>query len=80
MAHLSRAAYSLMVSLLPAVATVIGIVVLTQLPTAAELVGVALVAGGVAVHRDVDEDATALQTPPPKEYGRAIPGKWRERA
>jgi inner membrane transporter RhtA len=80
MAKLSRAAYSLMVSLLPAVATVIGIVVLTQLPTAAELVGVALVAGGVAVHRDVDEDATALQTPARKEYGRAIPGKWRERA
>ena len=69
-----------MVSLLPAVATVIGIVVLTQLPTAAELVGVALVAGGVAVHRDVDEDAIALQTHPRKEYGRAIPGKWRERA
>ncbi len=80
MAQLSRAAYSLMVALLPAVATVIGIVVLTQLPTAAELVGVALVAGGVAVHRDVDEDAIALQTHLRKEYGRAIPGKWRERA
>jgi inner membrane transporter RhtA len=80
MANLSRAAYSLMVSLLPAIATVIGIVVLTQLPTTAELAGVALVAGGVAVHRDVDEDATALQSCHRKEYGRAIPGKWRERA
>ena len=80
MANLSRAAYSLMVSLLPAIATVIGIVVLTQFPTTAELAGVALVAGGVAVHRDVDEDATALQSCHRKEYGRAIPGKWRERA
>jgi inner membrane transporter RhtA len=80
MANLSRAAYSLMVSLLPAVATVIGVIVLTQLPTAAELVGVALVAGGVAVHRDVDEDAMALQSCQRKEYGRAIPPKWRERA
>ncbi|HEY7007383.1 MAG TPA: EamA family transporter, partial [Jatrophihabitantaceae bacterium] len=80
MANLSRAAYSLMVSLLPAVATVIGVIVLTQLPTAAELVGVALVAGGVAVHRDVDEDAMALQSCQRKEYGRAIPAKWRERA
>ena len=80
MANLSRAAYSLMVSLLPAVATVIGIVVLTQLPTTAELAGVALVAGGVAVHRDMDEDAGALQSCHRKEYGRAIPGKWRERA
>jgi inner membrane transporter RhtA len=80
MANLSRAAYSLMVSLLPAVATVIGIVVLTQLPTAAQLAGVALVACGVAVHRDEDEDAMALQSCHRKEYGRAIPGKWRERA
>jgi inner membrane transporter RhtA len=80
MANLSRAAYSLMVSLLPAVATVIGVIVLTQLPTAAELAGVALVAGGVAVHRDVDEDAMALQSCPRKEYGRANPANWRERA
>lgn len=80
MANLSRAAYSLMVSLLPAVATVIGVIVLTQLPTAAELAGVALVAGGVAVHRDVDEDAGSLQSCPRKEYGRANPANWRERA
>lgn len=52
MARLSRASYSLMVSLLPATALVIGIVVLSQLPTAAELVGVAMVIAGVALHRD----------------------------
>ncbi|HET7049594.1 MAG TPA: EamA family transporter [Solirubrobacteraceae bacterium] len=80
MSNLSRAAYSLMVALLPAIATVIGVIVLTQLPTAAELVGVALVAGGVAVHRDVDDDASPLQSCHRKEYGRAIPAKWRERA
>jgi inner membrane transporter RhtA len=80
MANLSRAAYSLMVALLPAVATVIGAIVLTQVPTAAELVGVALVASGVAVHRDLDEDAGSLQSCSGKEYGRANPANWRESA
>jgi inner membrane transporter RhtA len=73
MAELSRASYSLMVSLLPAIATVIGVVVLTQLPTAAELAGVALVIGGVAVHRDVDEDAGSLHSTSRTGYGRARP-------
>jgi inner membrane transporter RhtA len=50
MAQLPRATYALMVSLLPAVATVIGIVVLAQLPTVAEMAGVALVVAAVAVH------------------------------
>jgi inner membrane transporter RhtA len=50
--RLDRATYSLMVSLLPATATMIGIVVLTQIPTAAEVMGVALVIVGVAVHRE----------------------------
>jgi inner membrane transporter RhtA len=80
MARLSRAAYSLMVSLLPAIATVIGVIVLTQLPSAAELAGVALVIGGVAVHRDVDEDAGSLHSCSRREYGRANPANWRERA
>jgi inner membrane transporter RhtA len=52
MARLSRATYSLMVSLLPATATVVGIVVLSQIPTARELAGVALVVLAVAVHRE----------------------------
>lgn len=51
MARLPRASYALMVSLLPAIATVIGIVVLTQIPTPAEVVGVALVVAGIALHR-----------------------------
>ena len=52
MARLSRATYALLVALLPATATVIGIVVLAQVPSAVEVLGVALVVAGVAVHRD----------------------------
>jgi len=52
MARLPRATYSLLVSLLPATATVIGIIVLTQIPTARELAGVALVVLAVAAHRE----------------------------
>jgi inner membrane transporter RhtA len=50
MRRLSRATYALMVSLLPATATVIGVIVLTQLPSLTELTGVALVMAGVAAH------------------------------
>jgi inner membrane transporter RhtA len=52
LARISRATYALMVSLLPATATVIGVVVLGQLPTAVEVAGVALVVGGVALHTE----------------------------
>jgi inner membrane transporter RhtA len=52
MARLPRATYSLMVSLLPATATVIGIVVLAQIPSARQLLGVVLVIAAVAIHRD----------------------------
>jgi inner membrane transporter RhtA len=62
MRELPRATYALMVSLLPATATVIGVVVLAQLPTAAELTGVALVIAGVALHRDGEQlDAADAQ-------------------
>jgi inner membrane transporter RhtA len=52
MARLSRATYSLMVALLPATATVIGILVLRQVPTPVEAAAVALVVTAVAVHRE----------------------------
>jgi inner membrane transporter RhtA len=52
MRRLARATYALMVSLLPATATVIGIVVLAQVPSWTEAAGVALVIAGVAVHRE----------------------------
>jgi len=54
MARLTRAAYSLLVSLLPATATAVGIVVLAQIPSSAELVGVGLVVAAVAVHREAN--------------------------
>jgi inner membrane transporter RhtA len=50
MARLPRATYSLMVSLLPATATVVGIVVLAQVPSPIEALGVALVVAAVALH------------------------------
>ena len=59
MARLPRATYALMVSLLPATATVIGIVVLTQIPSLPEVAGVALVIAGVALHRDTVASVTA---------------------
>lgn len=52
MRRLSRAAYGLMVALLPATATIIGAVVLAQVPSAVEVFGVAMVILGVAIHRD----------------------------
>jgi inner membrane transporter RhtA len=51
MKRLARSTYALMVSLLPATATVIGIVVLAQMPSPSEVTGVALVMAGVAFHR-----------------------------
>jgi inner membrane transporter RhtA len=67
MAKLTRSAYALMVSLLPATATVIGIVVLTQVPSPLEVLGVALVVAGVAVHRDAkSEGATRRRAPAPQ--------------
>jgi inner membrane transporter RhtA len=52
MAKLTRSGYALMVALLPATATVIGLLVLAQVPTSAELAGVALVIAGVALRRE----------------------------
>jgi inner membrane transporter RhtA len=57
MQRLSRASYSLMVSLLPATATLIGVIVLAQIPTAPEVLGVTLVVAAVAVHREPDVNA-----------------------
>ncbi|HYI74820.1 MAG TPA: EamA family transporter [Gaiellaceae bacterium] len=52
MSRLSRATYSFMVALLPATAVVVGIVVLAQIPSALEVVGVALVVVAVALHSE----------------------------
>ena len=57
LARLRRATYALMVSLLPAIATVTGIIVLAQLPTAIQIAGIALVVAGVALHQQAPGDA-----------------------
>ncbi len=65
MRRLTRPTYALMVSLLPATATVIGVVVLAQVPSPAELAGVAAVIAAIAIHREradevAEPDAEAL--------------------
>jgi len=52
MRKMARATYALAVSLLPATATVIGIVVLAQIPTVRDTLGVCLVVLGIAIHRE----------------------------
>ncbi len=51
LARLPRASYALLLALLPATAAVIGVVVLGQVPSAAEAAGIVLVVAGVAAHR-----------------------------
>jgi inner membrane transporter RhtA len=52
MARLPRATFALMLAILPAAATVIGLFVLHQVPTTQDLIGILLVVGAVAVHQD----------------------------
>ena len=52
LARMTRATYALLVSLLPATATIVGAVVLAQIPTRAEVAGIALVVVGVALRRE----------------------------
>jgi inner membrane transporter RhtA len=59
MARLSRASFALMLALLPAAATVIGLVVLGQVPTMRDLAGIALVIAAVALHQDRRSEQSA---------------------
>jgi inner membrane transporter RhtA len=52
MARLPRATFALLLALLPACASVIGALVLRQIPTLAEVLAIALIVGGVAVHQE----------------------------
>ena len=78
MRRLARSTYALMVSLLPATATVIGVVVLAQVPSLDELAGVALVIAGVAVHRE-PRPADSLPSPDGPERHRHAGGRRRLR-
>ncbi|MEM8879985.1 MAG: EamA family transporter [Pseudomonadota bacterium] len=50
MSRLPRASFAFLLALLPAIATIIGILVLRQVPSAVDVIGVVLVIIGVAVH------------------------------
>lgn len=63
MARLRRSTYALMLSLLPASATVIGVLVLAQRPTAGDLVGVAMVVAAVAIHQQPADPAPPAAPP-----------------
>jgi inner membrane transporter RhtA len=54
------------VALLPATATVIGVIVLQQLPTAGDVVGIVLVMVGVALHQP---EATGRRAKPQRPLG-----------
>lgn len=51
MARLPRATFALLLSLLPACAALIGVLVLRQVPGVREIAGVLLIIGGVALHK-----------------------------
>ena len=73
MSRLSRAAYALMVSLLPATATVVGLLVLTQVPSPIDVLGIALVIVGVALHREPTPPPAARPSPTPRPSPAARP-------
>ncbi|HZC78212.1 MAG TPA: EamA family transporter [Ktedonobacterales bacterium] len=52
MARLPRPTFALLLALLPACATAIGVLVLRQIPTLPEVLGVALIVAGVAIHQE----------------------------
>ena len=51
MSRLPRASFALLMALLPASATVIGVVVLRQIPGPVDVAGIVLVMAGVAIHK-----------------------------
>lgn len=51
MSRLPRASFALLLALLPAMATIIAAVVLGQIPTPRDILGVGLVMAGIAVHK-----------------------------
>ncbi|ESY79785.1 membrane protein [Mesorhizobium sp. LNHC221B00] len=56
MSRLPRSSFALMLSLLPVTATLIGVIVLRQIPDFSDCIGIALVVAGVAFHRPARTD------------------------
>lgn len=59
MSRLPRASFALLLALLPATATIIAAVVLAQIPTPKDVIGIGLVMIGIAVHKPAPQKATA---------------------
>jgi inner membrane transporter RhtA len=57
MSRLPRASFALMLALLPATATLIGVMVLAQIPSGQDTIGVLLVMSGVAIHKPTAPEA-----------------------
>jgi len=55
MARLPRATFALLLSLLPAVASLMGAIVLRQIPSPVEMLGIGLIMGAVAIHQEPRE-------------------------
>ena len=67
MARLERATFALMLSILPATATLIGVLVLGQIPTVIELIGVLLVVVAVVVHESFEAETESAADSRPLE-------------
>ena len=61
MARLPRSTYALFLALLPATATIMGVIVLRQIPSVADLIGIALVMFGVGVHKGDGQRSSAAR-------------------
>jgi inner membrane transporter RhtA len=61
MKRLPAASFSLLLSLLPATATAMGIIVLRQFPSGPQVLGMLLVAAGVALHRPEPRSGDSLK-------------------
>ncbi len=57
MSRLPRASFALMLALLPATATLIGVIVLAQIPSRQDMIGVLLVMFAVAIHKPTAPEA-----------------------
>ena len=57
MSRLPRASFALMLALLPATATLIGVMVLAQIPSGQDMIGVLLVMSGIVIHKPTEPEA-----------------------
>ena len=55
MSRLPRSSFALLLALLPATATIIGVIVLAQIPSLKDVFGVLILMSGVAIHKPAHE-------------------------